>query len=341
MTRKAILFLTVMALGVAILGAAPVQTQAATIQLTYSNFFPPTHFNAILGESWAKEIEKRSNGQVKFTHFPGGALLKGAEIYDGVMKGVSDVGMSCFAYTPGRFPALEALDLPLGYPNGYTATMVANDYYKKFKPAEISGVKMMYIHAHGPGLLHSRKEVSRLEDMRGLKVRCTGFSAKAVTSLGGAPVAMAQGGAYEALQKGVVEATFSPMEVLKGWKQGEVIKFTTECYSVGYTTAMFVVMNEKKWNSLPKDVQKVFEEVSKEWMPKHAEGWDTIDKEGREFTLGLGNKIIPLSEAESQLWAYQVAPIIDEYAGQLEGKGLPGKEYVKFIRDGIQKYGKK
>jgi TRAP-type transport system periplasmic protein len=98
------------------------------------------------------------------------------------------------------------------------------------------------------------------------------------------------------------------MEVLKGWKQGEVIKFTTECYSVGYTTAMFVVMNEKKWNSLPKDVQKVFEEVSKEWMPKHAEGWDTIDKEGREFTLSLGNKIIPLSEAESQLWAYQVAP---------------------------------
>jgi TRAP-type transport system periplasmic protein len=131
----------------------------------------------------------------------------------------------CFAYTAGRFPVMEALDLPMGYPNGYTATMVANDFYNKFKPAEISGVKMLYLHAHGPGLLHSRKPVSKLEDLRGLKVRCTGFSAKAATAhLGAVPVAMAQGAAYEALQKGVVEATFAPIEVLKGWKQAEVIK---------------------------------------------------------------------------------------------------------------------
>lgn len=341
MKRKAVLFLMVLSLGVAIMGAAPVQTQAATIQLTYSNFFPPTHFNAILGDSWAKEIEKRTNGKVKFTLFPGGALLKGPEIYDGVSRGVSDVGMSLFAYTAGRFPVMEALDLPIGYPSGYTATMVANDYYNRFKPKEISGVKMMYLHAHGPGLLHSRKEVSKLEDVRGLKIRCTGFSAKAAAALGGVPVAMGQGGAYEALQKGVVEATLAPVEVLKGWKQAEVIQYTTECYSVGYTTAMYVIMNERKWNALPKDVQKVFEEVSKEWIPKHAQGWDKADAEGREFTLTLGNKIIPLSETESSLWAYNVRPVIDEYVGVLEGKGMPGKDYIKFIRDGIEKYGRK
>jgi hypothetical protein len=69
MTRKAILFLMVLALGVAILGAAPVKTQAATIQLTYSNFFPPTHFNAILGGIMGqRKSKKRTNGKVKFTH---------------------------------------------------------------------------------------------------------------------------------------------------------------------------------------------------------------------------------------------------------------------------------
>jgi TRAP-type transport system periplasmic protein len=338
MTRKTIPFLMVLALGVALIGASPVETKAATIQLTYSNFFPPTHFNAVLGEAWAKEIEKRTDGKVKFTLFPGEALLKGPEIYDGVSRGVSDVGMSLFAYTAGRFPVMEALDLPIGYPSGYVATMVANDFYNKFKPAEISGVKMMYLHAHGPGLLHSKREVTKLEDVRGLKIRCTGFSARAASALGGVPVAMGQGGAYEALQKGVVEATLAPIEVLKGWKQAEVIRYTVECYSVGYTTAMFVVMNERKWNALPKDVQKVFEEVSKEWIPKHAEGWDKADQEGRDFTLSLGNKIIPLSESESNLWAYNVRPVIDEYAGVLEGRGFPGKEYIKFIRDSIEKY---
>lgn len=341
MTRKVFLFLMVLAVGVAVFGMAASQTHAATVQLTYSNFFPPTHFNHQLAESWGKEIEKRTKGAVKFTFFPGGALLKGPEMYDGVMKGVSDVGMSVFAYTAGRFPVMEALDLPIGYTSGWAATFTANAYYNKYKPKELDDVKVLYLHAHGPGLLHSKTEVSKLEQLRGMKIRCTGFSAKAAAALGAVPVAMGQGGAYEALQKGVVEGTLSPMEVLKGWKQAEVIKSTTLCYSVGYTSGMYVIMNKKKWNALPKDVQKVFEDVSAEWISKHAKGWDAADEEGRKFTLSLGNKIIPLSEGENKLWAYQVRPVIDEYVGVLEGKGLPGKEYIQFIRDAIEKYSKK
>ena len=330
---------------VLLLAALPLFNASAAekkpIQLTYANFFPPTHFNAQLGESWAKEIEKRTDGAVKFTHFPGGALLKGPDMYDGVTKGVADVGMSLFAYTAGRFPSMEALDLPIGYPSGTVATYVVNDFYKKFEPKEIAGVKLLYLHAHGPGLLHSKKPVDKMGDVKGLKIRCTGFSAKAAAALGGVPVAMGQGDAYEALQKGVVEATLSPMEVLKGWKQAEVIKYTTECYSVGYTTAMYVIMNLDKWNALPRDVQKVFEEVSEEWIPKHAEGWDKADEEGRAYTLSLGNKIVPLSKEESDRWAAAVRPVIDEYAQKLEEKGLPGKKYVKEIQKLIKKHSEK
>ncbi|RJR23811.1 MAG: C4-dicarboxylate ABC transporter substrate-binding protein [Desulfobacteraceae bacterium] len=341
MKSKKIVFVLGMALFSALFGITASMVQADVVQLTYSNFFPPTHFNHQLAESWGKEIETRTKGAVKFTYFPGGALLKGPEMFDGVIKGVSDIGMSLFAYTAGRFPSMEALDLPMGYPNGNTATMIANDFYKKYRPKELDGVKVLLLHAHGPGLLHAKKEINRLEDLKGLKIRCTGFSAKAAAALGGVPVAMGQGGAYEALQKGVVEATLTPIETLKGWKQAEVVKYTIECYSVGYTTAMYVIMNEKKWNALPKEVQKVFEDVSSAWIPKHGQGWDQADKEGREFTLSLGNKVIPLSDEQSKLWASKVAPVIDEYVGVLEGKGLPGKEYVQFIRDGIKKYGKK
>ncbi len=308
------------------------------VELSYANFFPPTHFNAVLAEEWGKEIEKRTNGKVKFTYYPGGALLKGPEMYDGVMKGVADIGMSLFAYTAGRFPVMEALDLPMGYPSGEVATFVANDFYNEFKPEELKDVKVLYLHAHGPGLLHSKKAVKVMEDVKGLKIRCTGFSAKAAAALGGVPVAMGQGDAYEALQKGVVEATLSPMEVLKGWKQAEVIKYTTECYSVGYTTAMYVIINLDTWNSLPPDVQRVFEKVSEDWIPKHAKGWDAADDAGRAFTLEQGNEIIPLSEEESARWAGAVRPVIDEYAQSLEDKGLPGKEYVEFIKNLIEKH---
>jgi len=310
--------------------------QAKTIQLSYSNFFPPSHIQAKLGESWAKEIEKRTHGKVKITYYPGGALLKGPKIFDGITKGITDIGMSVLAYSRGRFPALEAFDLPLGYPNGVVATRTINAFYNKFKPKEFSKVKLLYLYGHGPGLLHTKKPVYKMEDMKGLKIRATGNSAKVAAALGAVPVAMGMGGAYEALQKGVVDGTFAPMETLKGWKQAEVIKYTTECYSVAYSTGFFVAMNLSKWNALPADVQKVFMAVSGEWIPKTGAAWDSSDKAGRDFTLSLGNKIIPLSKEVSARWATAVKPVISGYVKAAEKKGLPGQDYVTFIQGSIR-----
>lgn len=310
--------------------------QPKPIEISYSNFFPPTHVQAQLGDSWAKEIEKRTAGKVKITYYPGGALLKGPQIYDGILKGITDMGMSVFGYSRGVFPSMEACDLPMGYPNGKAATEVINAFYEKFKPAELSKVKVLYLHAHGPGLLHSKKAVANLDDLKGLKIRSYGFNAKLAEALGGVPVAMDQGAVYEALQKGVADATLSPMEVLKGWKQAEVIKYTVECTSVGYTAGMFVAMNLDKWNALPADVKKVIEEVNKEWIPKHGDAWDSSDKAGREFTLSLGNKIVPLSAEESARWAAAAKPVIQ---GFVDGaKGIPAKEYVEALQALIKKY---
>src|SRR5450756_1616291 len=216
--------------------------QAATT-LTYSVFFPPSHGQAKAGESWAREIEKRTNNQVKINVLAGGALTPADQCFDGALKGISDIGMSCFAYTRGRFPIMEVLDLPMGYPNGRVATRVANEFFNKFLPKELEGVKLLYIHAHGPGLLHTKQPVTTLEQLKGMKIRSTGLSAKVAEVLGAVPVAMPQGQTYEALQKGVVEGTFAPIETLKGWKQADVIKSTTGCSDIGYTTAMFVAVS--------------------------------------------------------------------------------------------------
>src|SRR6056297_1279307 len=81
------------------------------IELSYSIFFPPTHIQTKTAEAWAEEVEKRTDGAVKITLYPGGALTKAPQCYDGVVNGISDIGMSCFAYTPGKFPLLEGLDL--------------------------------------------------------------------------------------------------------------------------------------------------------------------------------------------------------------------------------------
>jgi len=305
------------------------------IKLSYSVFFPPTHVQCIAAMNWASEIQKRTGGRVQITLYPAGSLTKADQCYEGVIKGISDLGMSCFAYTRGRFPLLEGLDLPLGYPNGANATRIANAMVQKYQPAELADVKVLYVHAHGPGILASKKAVKSLADMKGLKVRATGLSAKIVESLGGTPVAMSQPETYEALSKGVVDATLCPIETLKGWKQGEAIEYVVDSSAIGYTTAMFVVMNKDKWAKLPPDVQKVFTDVSQEWIAKHGEAWDQADQAGREFVSGLKRQFIQLPEAEQQQWKTAVKPLLEDYVKKAKEKNLPGDAMLSDIQGEI------
>lgn len=314
---------------------APAAAAAKPIELTYSIFFPPTHIQCKEAEAWAKEIEKRTDGRVKITIYPGGSLTQAPQVYEGVVSGISDIGMSCLAYTRGRFPLLEGLDLPLGYPNGKVATRLATDMVRKYAPAEMADTHVFYIHAHGPGILASKKPVRTLEDLKNLKIRGTGLSAKIITSLGGTPIGMSQPETYEALQKGVVDATLCPIETLKGWKQGEVISSVTDSSVVGYTTAMFVAMNKAKWDSIPADVQAIMTEVSDAWVDRHGAAWDQADEEGRAFIRELKHEEIPLSAEEEARWVQAVRPILDEYVAGCAAKGLPGAEMLADLQAGI------
>ena len=340
MKRKLFVSFMIVAVSVAFNALGFSKAEAAAINLTYSNFFPPTHGHAIAGANMIKEIEKRTNGRVKISYFPGGTLTKPTVCYDGVVKGISDIGQSCFAYTRGKFPVMEAVDLPFGYKSGKVATRVAYEFYKRMNPKELRDVKVLVVHAHGPAALLSRKDVNSLDEIKGMKIRCTGLASKLAKYLGAAPVAMPQNQAYEALQKGVVEGSFAPIEVLKGWKQGEVIDYVIETKSLGYTTAMFVVMNKKKYDSLPPDIQKVFDEVGEEWVDTHGEVWNYADREGYKFVVELGKKVHGLSASEENKWIQSINPIIIEYQTKMEEKGLAGRKAVSLLRKLVAEYNK-
>jgi TRAP-type transport system periplasmic protein len=328
MKRTCVFSLLVLSAVLASLSGCSKKPEADVVELKYSVFFPPSHVQCQAAESWAQEIGTRTNGAVKVTVYPAGTLTKADQCYDGVVNGISDIGMSCFAYTRGRFPLLEGLDLPLGYPNGLAATRIATQITQEFNPKELQDVKLLYVHAHGPGILASRKPVSRIEDMSGLKVRATGLSAKIVQNLGGTPVAMSQPETYESLQKGVVDATFCPIETLKGWKQGEVIESVTDTSAIGYTTSMFVVMNKNAWDKLSPEQQQVFTQVSAEWVDKHGQAWDQADEDGKAFIAELNKKTIELSAEEQARWIEAVKPVLDEYVAATAEKGLPGAEFL-------------
>ncbi len=313
-------------------GTDPADNNEAVIELSYSIFFPSTHVQCQTAVAWAEEIKTRTNGRVNITVFPGGTLTNAPQCYEGVVNGISDIGMSCFAYTRGRFPLLEALDLPVGYPDGMTATRAATALTLKYQPEEINDVKVLYVHAHGPGILASKKQVKSMADLKGLKIRATGLSSKIVENLGGIPIGMSQPETYEALQKGVVEATLCPIETLKGWKQGEVIDYVIESSATGYTTSMFVAMNKSSWEKLPADIQAIFTEVSAEFVDRHGEAWDLADQEGRAYVEELGKSIVTLSDQENASWEKAVQPLLDDYANAAEEKNLPGKKFLEDLK---------
>jgi TRAP-type C4-dicarboxylate transport system substrate-binding protein len=227
---------------------------------------------------------------------------------------------------------LEGLDLPVGYRDGSTATRIANTMIAKYQPAELKDVHVLYAHAHGPGILASKKPVKSLGDLKGMKVRATGLSAKIVEALGATPIAMSQPETYEALAKGVVEATLCPIETLKGWKQGETIQYVVDAAAIGYTTAMFVVMNQDKWAKLPPEIQQVFTAVSEEWTSKHGTAWDQADKDGAAFVAQLKRESIHLPDAEQQAWKAAVKTVLDDYLKQTKDKGLSGEAMLTDIQ---------
>jgi TRAP-type C4-dicarboxylate transport system substrate-binding protein len=142
--------------------------------------------------------------------------------------------------------------------------------------------------------------------------------------------------AYDAISRGVADGVVCPMEALKGWKLGEVVKFTTQSYGSAYNMLFFVAMNKQKWNSLPPDVQKIIEQINEEWIDKHGKNWDAIDKEAYDFIDKLGNKVIPLSAEEGARWAKAVEPMFDDYVKDKSAKGLPAAEALKFCRDRLK-----
>lgn len=300
-------------------------SSSETFELSLAHFFPGTHpAETEFVQVWADRIEDATNGRVTITSYPGGTLIGAAETYNQVKEGVADLGLSCFAYTRGQFPVLEAFELPgVTYKNSKAASMVAWEGIKQLSPEEVQDTKLLMVIATGPGDLFTTTPVRSLEDIQGLEIRATGLSAKTIEALGGTPVGMPQSETYEALSKGIVKGNLSPVEVLKGWNHAEVTEYITKTPFL-YNTLFFVTMNLDKWNSIPKDLQDIIIETTETFHEEIGIGlWDMQNEAGIDFAINeQGMEVIDLSEEEAQIWIDRVSPIQEDYMEAIKSAGL-------------------
>jgi len=310
---------------------------AQEVKLRYSLLWPATHPGTKLAGEWAKEVEAATAGRVKVTLFPGNTLSAPMQAYDNVVKGVADMASCLLAYAPGRLPLSEVLQQPLGWQNGYQASMAANAYFKKFKPKEFDDVQVMFLHGAAPGFIFTKKAVASIKDVKGLRIKANAENADIVKNLGAAPVTMPVSEAYDSLQRGVIDGTLFPIEALQGYKIGEVVKTVIQDYGMSYMTSFYTIMNKDKWNAISAADRAAIEKINDAYAEKQAKLWVEGDANAKAFALQKGVKFLDVSKADQAKTAALMKPILDAYVAMAKAKGLPGDEALKFCQDYIAK----
>lgn len=306
-------------------------SQARSIQLSYANFPPAPTFPCVQMERWKTEVEKRTEGKVRIHTYPGGTLLGAKGMMDGVIAGQADIGNLCMAYQPGRFVLTNAASLPLGLPNARVGSLVLLDLYKKYQPEAFAKVKVLAMFTTAPANIMSRIPIRNLEDIKGVELRASGVAAQILEAWGASPVGMPKSAYPEALQKGVVKGELSSLESLKDFDFAELCRYVTLTDTVVYPFA--VVMNLDRWNTLPKDVQNVINEMvseQSEWtgtyMDQHVE--ESVQWSKKNYNVEL----IAFDETRKSCWNALLQPIIDQWKTTATGKGLPADDIITDIQ---------
>ena len=331
------LFLIVLS-GVFFLSLA--QVFAKPVELRFSSAFPLQQ--TITGKiivPWIEEINKAGEGKVSIKLFPAGALGKAPEQFDLAEKGVADLTYHLADYTPGRFPLTTVFSLPFMPPSGEKVSEAMwKTFQKESKYQEEYGkVKVLALFGHPGGHFHTvKKPINTMADFKGLKIRTANPSiSKALSLWGAVPVAQPITETYQSLQLGVLDGTVLVWEGMGVFKLNEVTKFTTVADL--YTMPMMIVINKDVWEGLPGDVKTLLESTTGLKMSKAAgKAFDDAEKPFREMTIAKGTKEIILDPAELAKMKESTFSLREEWAAEMEAKGLPGKAILKTALEFIE-----
>jgi TRAP-type C4-dicarboxylate transport system substrate-binding protein len=307
-----------------------------TYRLKFGHHNPPNAFVIADGtEVWARRVEARTNGQVKIDFYHSSTLGRAQDNYDAVKNGIIDLTWSFVAYYPGRFPLTEVLNLPmLGADKASIGTRVIWDLYQNtpYLKKEFADVKVLALHTHDGAPLTSRMPIKTVEDLAGKKIRMGGGPISAyLQSVGASPMAMPAPDTYQAAEKGVIDGAVLAWEAVEMINLQEVLKYAVDANL--HLGTFFLVMNKQLFESMPPDIQKVFEEESGlELGLLLASTWDDTKKISTDkFLSRAGNEISVLPPEEAKRWQEKAVPVWNNWVADLEAKGHPAKAVLEHV----------
>ncbi len=310
------------------------QVAAQEVTLRFQHFLSPKAAVPIgFMAPWAEKVMADSGGRIKIELYPGMQLGgKPPALYDQIRDGVIDGGWALPAYTPGRFPEVEAFELPfVTSTNAEESSRAAWEYVEKYALERFGDVHVIAVHVHGPGVIHKKGDpIKSVADFKGLKLRGPSRQAnKLLESLGVSPIGMPVPAFPENLSKGVVDGGVIPWEIVVPLKIHELADSHTVIAGdkAMYNTFFIWAMNKDSYNDLPDDLKAIIDANS----GLEASGWagramDEGDVRSLEITQGTDNTIHTLDEATTNDIKAIGETVAAEWVAEMESKGLPGQQ---------------
>ncbi len=330
------------AAGAALAAATAIAANAQQVKLTISSWAPPTHgVNAILWPALIDAMEKATDGRVTAEIKYG--LAPPPAQYDIILDGAADITWIFHGYTPGRFVATKLIELP-GYQGSAEAASVAywRAYDKYLKGLnEHKGVKVIALMTHGPGVLHSAKKVTRLDQIKGMKLRLGGgVSGDVGAALGATGIRVPAPKVYETLASNAADGVMMPMEGKKSFKLFEVAPNTYTVPGGFYRGSFAIIMNQEKWDSLSDQDKAALEKVFGENLSRIAGAmWDQIDAAGLEtLKSSPGNSLNEATPEDAAKWQELTRPIIQKVLDEVSAKGIDAAAVRDYIAKEMAAY---
>jgi TRAP-type C4-dicarboxylate transport system substrate-binding protein len=290
--------------------------------------YPSAPNNALFhegAEAWVNDVNKAANGSIEIKLFPGGVIADNSNMYDRVTGGVADIGLAVFGPVSSVFPKTNVGTLPFEAKNHREDALALWALYQK------GIIKDEFTHFHPlgfivfPGLvIHSRKPIHNLADMKGLKISVEGrVLSTMMPRLGAAPISLQPGDLYASLQRGLVDAVPQGWPSVPTFHLDEVTTFHLEV-PLGFNTG-YVAMNNDVYAKLPPEGRAAIDKYSGlAYVERLVAADDTMEAVGRDATKAMaGQTIAQLDPAEEARWKEAVAPVTDEWI-----KATPNGEAV-------------
>lgn len=345
--RKLVAIVFALALVVAMMAGCGGKKEDDTVyELSYSMHDGATTVKYKMTEEWAKQIEEASNGRIKISIYPGGALAGQTEVVECVEAGTADFGMVYTSSYDAVFPLTNGITVPmLGIGSAPQATYVLWDLYDKYEQVkkEYEDFQLVHMYSNGTGYFQftADNKVNTYDGIKGLKIRTSGGAqTKFVEACGGVPMTISTSELYESLEKGIVDGSVSSGSQTASWNLAEVEPYFVDMPL--YVGVWLTIMNKDSYAKLPADLQKIIDQYSGIESSLVMAGYlQDENDDAYEAATASGSEWLTVADADLAQFKAAASAQLDSWIAEKTTDGFDAKAYQDDIQTFAAKYADK